>query len=227
MDGRLHIGVSSLAEHSTTVTTDRENTFNNRPAQPAAESPLHPSRHDSGCLRDRDALYAEFAPLVRRLIGRYGNTAELRRDLPGEIYFRFCGLLNAFDPSRGIPLRPYLVRQLTAATYVFARQNWRIASREFNLDEADTGFSSAEDPTGTWLQAISQQQVAARLPDAMERLPRRQRQVVIWRYYEERSFDEIAEILGVKNATVRSLLRHGLANLRQQIVVPDSHPSES
>jgi RNA polymerase sigma factor (sigma-70 family) len=158
---------------------------------------------------------------VRRLVVRYGNTPELRRELPGEIYYRFCGLLNAFDPERGIPLRPYLVRQLTAATYAYARKHWRIASREVNLEETDTGFGSEQDPTAKWLHAISQQQIAARLPEAMQRLPRRQRQVVIWRYYEERGFEEIAGILGVKSATVRSLLRHGLANLRRQIVVRD------
>src|SRR5579871_2017267 len=113
---------------------------------------------------ERDALYAEFAPLVRRLIRQFGKTSELRRDLPGEIYCRFCALLEAFDPDRGVPLRPYLVRQLTATTYTYARQHWRIASRELELEgsQADTGFGSEEDPTGRWVHAICQQQVAAR-----------------------------------------------------------------
>src|SRR5947209_20458060 len=66
----------------------------------------------------RDGLYAEFQPLVRRLIRQYGgDNAELREDLAGEIYYRFCQLLEVYDPERGVPLRPYLVRQLTASVY--------------------------------------------------------------------------------------------------------------
>src|SRR5579872_3052078 len=61
---------------------------------------------------DRDQLYAEFAPLVRRLLRQYGQDPELKKDLAGEIYCRFCALLQAYDPQRGVPLRPYLVRQL-------------------------------------------------------------------------------------------------------------------
>src|SRR5207247_397741 len=64
--------------------------------------------------RERDTLWVEFQPLVRRLVRQYGDTLEMREDLAGEIYCRFCALLDAFDPNRGVPLRPYLVRQLTA-----------------------------------------------------------------------------------------------------------------
>jgi len=168
---------------------------------------------------DRDGLYAGFAPLVRRLIRQYGQDADMREDLAGEIYCRFCALLDAFDPSRGVPLRPYLVRQLSLATYTYARQQWRITKREatWEMDEARAEKTVAFDPTVEWLAAIAHDQAAALLPAAMEKLPARQRNVVIWRYYEERSFEEIAELLGVQPTTARSLLRHGLNNLRKAI----------
>src|SRR5947207_2285808 len=38
---------------------------------------------------EREALFADFQPLVRRLIRQYGDTYELRQDLEGEIYCRF------------------------------------------------------------------------------------------------------------------------------------------
>ena len=58
---------------------------------------------------------------------------------------------------------------------------------------------------------------ASLLPAAIESLPVRQRNVVIWRYFEERYFEEIADLLGVQLSTARSLLRHGLNNLRKAI----------
>ena len=174
---------------------------------------------------DRDRLYSEFTPLVRRLIRQYGRDQEMREDLTGEIYCRFCALLEAFDPSRGVPLRGYIVRQLTLATYTYARQKWRIEKRERTWehtgDPADQ--SVAFDPTADWLAALAQDQLAALLPCALKKLPARQRSVVIWRYFEERSFEEIAAMLDVRPSTARSLLRHGLNALRKALCRSAGH----
>src|SRR5947209_10719880 len=83
---------------------------------------------------DREAVYEQFQPLVRRLLRQYGDSAETRKDLSGEIYYRFCALFDAFDPSRGVPFRPYMVRQLTAALYTYARNGWRRQKRELSLE---------------------------------------------------------------------------------------------
>ena len=61
-----------------------------------------------------------------------------------------------------------------------------------------------------------QQQILQSLPHAIAQLPDRQRKVVCWRYYDELPFEEIAGILDIEAATARSLLRHGLNNLRKQ-----------
>src|SRR4051812_22993567 len=55
----------------------------------------------------RDQLYEEFTPLVRRLLRQYGTDPELRHDLAGEIYCLFCSFVDAYDPGRGVPLKPY------------------------------------------------------------------------------------------------------------------------
>ena len=46
-------------------------------------------------------------------------------------------------------------------------------------------------------------------------LPRRQRSVLVLRYYEGLTDDEIAEILGARPGTVRSLISRALASLRE------------
>ena len=52
---------------------------------------------------------------------------------------------------------------------------------------------------------------------ALRSIPPRRRIVLFLRFYEDRSVDEIAEILGCRPATVRSLLRRGLASLREVV----------
>ena len=171
----------------------------------------------------RDTLYREFAPLVNRLLRQYGNTLEQRQDLSGEIYWQFCCHLEAYDPERGVPLRPYIVRVLSASVYTYARKQWKLNSREAFLDSTDTDcLALSLDPTPQWIHNLSQQQIIAALPMSLSQLPKRQRLVVLLRYYEQRSFEEIAELLDIKAATARSLLRHGVQSLRKYI-----HPLSS
>ncbi len=171
---------------------------------------------------ERDALFADLRPLIRRLTRQYGDTHEMRQDLEGEIYCRFCELLSAYDPGRGIPLKAYLVRKLISSVYTYARSQWRRQRHEVSLggESEATAYLGASDPTPEWDERIARRELIEKLPRAIDRLPHRQRQVVMWRFYESRSYEEIAEVLGVCQATVRSLMRHGLNNLRRQVGRP-------
>ena len=127
----------------------------------------------------------------------------------------FNDLLEAFDPKRGVPLKAYLVHQLRTSVYTLARRNWRHDKREISL-ELREDVTGEMDPSKQWDDAIAMQKVRDMLPEAISQLPLRQRQVVVWRYFEHRSFEEIAEALGgVQVATTRSLLRHGMNTLRR------------
>jgi RNA polymerase sigma factor (sigma-70 family) len=182
---------------------------------PAVGSPRVSTR-----LPEREGLFAEFQPLVRRLLAQYGDSVELKQDLQGELYCRFCELYQSFDAARGVPLRGYLVRMLTAFAHTYTRAYRRRYQREVGLpatwDVADP--SPVSEPFARLTAGLDTEEAAKRLPSALSALSDRQRQVVIWRYYEERSFEEIAEVLGVQPATVRSLLRHGLNNLRSRLL---------
>jgi RNA polymerase sigma factor (sigma-70 family) len=167
----------------------------------------------------RDKLYGEFEPLVSRLIHRYGTDAEMRKDLSGEIFARFNDLLEAYDPSRGVPLRPYLVRQLNASIYTYARARWNHHARELTcqIDSPLVESSAVEDPTDSWDHTLAQEPVATAIASALQCLSKRQRQVVILRYFEDRSFEEIGAQLSIRPATARSLLRNALRHLRERL----------
>jgi RNA polymerase sigma factor (sigma-70 family) len=53
--------------------------------------------------------------------------------------------------------------------------------------------------------------------DAVGALPFRQRAALVLRFYEDRSDDDIAEVLGCRPATVRSLIHRGLGQLRRVV----------
>lgn len=55
------------------------------------------------------------------------------------------------------------------------------------------------------------------LHDALRVLPDRQRCVIVLRYFADRPDAEIAEIVGCRPATVRSLAHRGLSRLRKEL----------
>ena len=100
------------------------------------------------------------------------------------------------------------------------RRQWRRHKREISLEIEGVAWAipSSEDVSSKWDDAMMMQKVQAGLPCAISQLSLRQRQVVIWRYYEALSFEEIADRLNIRLATARSTLRHALKNMRRKLI---------
>ncbi len=165
----------------------------------------------------REALFAEFGPWLTRLMYRYRLSREAREDAHGELYCHFCTLLDQFDPERGVPLEPYLYRNLGAFLYTQARSGWRRGRRELPLyseDGTETVGHLAGDPTSEWNDQLAVRQVWTLLSEAVREIPERQQHVIRMRYCQELSYEEVADRLAIKPATARSLARHGLQSLR-------------
>jgi RNA polymerase sigma-70 factor (sigma-E family) len=97
---------------------------------------------------------------------------------------------------------PY-VRKILVNTYAsWWRRRWRGETPTESLPE-----SSAADPTGR----IDDRD---ELWQALGRLPRRQRAVVVLRYFEDLSEAQIADTLGISSGTVKSQTSKALARLR-------------
>lgn len=56
--------------------------------------------------------------------------------------------------------------------------------------------------------------------EALRELPRRQRDCLVLRYYEELGIDEIAETLGISRNSVKTHLSRGLAAMEQRLGLP-------
>ena len=94
---------------------------------------------------------------------------------------------------------PY-VRRILVNTYAsWWRRKWNGEHPTDELPERATADPGAE-PTDLW--------------QAMERLPRRQRAVVVLRYFEDLTEVQTAELLGCSVGTVKSQCSKALAKLR-------------
>jgi RNA polymerase sigma-70 factor (sigma-E family) len=77
-------------------------------------------------------------------------------------------------------------------------------------------FPGAPAPTGPEEKALDAETDAAVLA-AVRRLPERQREVLVMRYYADSSESEIAEALGISQGSVKSHAHRGLATLRSAL----------
>lgn len=168
---------------------------------------------------EKHELYEQFRPLVASLMRRYGSTPELRKDLQGEIYYQFFQLVDSYDLDRGIPIAAYLSRMLSQRIFNYVRDYWRGESRYVHLEPEvlEGTLQSGVDGQDGCEEALQAQEVLNALPSAIAALPHRQRLVLVWRYYEERSFAQIAADLAIQPATARSLLRHAITSLRGRL----------
>lgn len=157
-------------------------------------------------------LLVRFAPYCRQLIRRYGTTPEQRQDLLGEIYCILHDLVQAYDTSRGVPLSAYFFTQLRACVFTRARKEWKHQSREISTSPLNEEWWEIQEVT--YDSTLDQMAQREWLMAAMEQLTPRQRTVVYLRYFQARSFEDIADTLDIKPATARSLLRNGIAQLR-------------
>jgi RNA polymerase sigma-70 factor (ECF subfamily) len=96
----------------------------------------------------------------------------------------------------------------------------RRIAREVPLETAQTDPALAQslvaDQASPGARAARTEQEAA-LQSALERLPERMRQAVLWRHHEECSFDEIGRRLGLSNVAARKVWLKALAQLQAEL----------
>ena len=166
---------------------------------------------------DTEVTYQELQPLVSALLHRYGSDSGTREELHGEIYFQFRKLVDDFDSSRGIPLKAYVIYSLPLRVRTWARSRWRLGHRECAFEETRLRPGlRLDDPALLFSEQARQEEVNQTLHRALARLPVRQRDALTARYYGNQSYAEISRTLGIKENSVRSLVRHAVGNLKGQ-----------
>jgi RNA polymerase sigma-70 factor (sigma-E family) len=163
-----------------------------------ADTRLPPSAADSVT-----ALYAEYAVgLVRLAIVLVGDRASAE-DI---VQDAFLGLYRRWDdlPDTSFPLA-YLRASVLNGCRTALRRRARLGFRPPAAGTVtDTPVESAESRA---LLSEEQRTVAI----ALRRLPERQREALVLRYYLDLSEDEIARTMGVSRGTVKSATHRGLA----------------
>jgi RNA polymerase sigma-70 factor (sigma-E family) len=137
------------------------------------------------------------------------NDRELGADLVQDVLLR-AHERWAHVGSRADPV-PY-ARRMIVNEFISWRRKWARVVPGVNLAD-ETGPTGAPDHAERYADHLS-------LLHELERLPRRQRAVIVLRYYEDLPDDEIAQILGCTTSTVRGHAFRALRALRVELAAP-------
>jgi RNA polymerase sigma-70 factor (ECF subfamily) len=169
-------------------------------------------RHRYGDPEAFAEVYARFSELVFNLSWRLSGDREEAADLTQEVFVRVYRHLGRFQGRSSLETWIYRVTVNHCRSRLGRRSWgwWRGRAAEERVQE-----------TADWRRNPEEKALAAaeerRLVGALRRLPSPFREVVVLRDVEELSYQEIAEVLGVRLGTVRSRLARGRQRLRAML----------
>lgn len=157
------------------------------------------------------ALVDRYRDRLLRYVLRLGVTSGDAEDVLQETFLKTYLNLNEYDPQMKFASWIYRIAHNEAVS-ALRRSNARPqpAATEEELwtienvaDELDLA------------RALDQRLLAARLRDALSALEVKYRDVIVLRFLEDKSYDEISDVLHVPMGTVATLLSRGKARLKE------------
>jgi RNA polymerase sigma-70 factor (ECF subfamily) len=181
-----------------------------------------PAAQDDGALVARalresnayGAIVRRFEAVLKRYVGRLlGRHAQSAEDVLQDVFLKAYVNLNDFDTSR--PLAPWLyciahneavtfLRKRGAEPQVIDGEDGRLVLERIREETSADGaarFDLAE----------------SGVHGALIELDPRYRDVLVLRYLEDKSYDEISEILRMPPGTVATRIRRGLERLKSSL----------
>jgi RNA polymerase sigma-70 factor (sigma-E family) len=146
-------------------------------------------------------LYRRHAPEAIRLAYLLTGDRQLAEDLAQDAFVKLAGRLAHLRDPGAFPA--YLQRTVVNLAHSHLRRK--------RLERAYLRRAIAESPRSVDLPDTDRR---AELWADLQRLPARQRAAIVLRIYEDLPERRVAEVLGCRPGTVRSLVSRGLAQLR-------------
>ena len=156
-----------------------------------------------------DAAFAElverYSPRLRYFLLKLLSSADSADDALQDVWL---------DVLRNLP-RLVDPQALRAWLYRIARDRAFGRLRKARRDEQPLDESQIVDTTAN--EGEFSPEDAAQIHAALDRLPAEQREVLVLRFLEEMSYEEIARVVGCQLGTVRSRIHYGKRALRKAL----------
>lgn len=145
-----------------------------------------------------------------RLIG----DREEAEDLLQDVFIKVFKNLNNYDAERKFSSWIYRIAHNEAVNHIKRKYLKKFISWEDVVSSKDKLETSVEDsPDSSWMRRETVKEV----DEAINKLPIKYRQVLVLRYYSDKSYEEIGEILKKPVNTVGTLINRAKKKLYEEI----------
>jgi RNA polymerase sigma-70 factor (ECF subfamily) len=148
-------------------------------------------------------LFERYSPLLIRIMRRQMRTEDDACELVQQTFLQLHRARHDFQLGRR--LRPWLM----TIAYNLKREHFR---RKQRRPEAPLEYEPKADSTRDPLERRADRE---RVRAALDTLPEGQRDVIVMHWFEDLSFPEVAEILGLSVSAVKVRAHRGYRALRQ------------
>ena len=159
-----------------------------------------------GALEAYAELVTAYQHAVYNLVFRLTGSIEDAEDLSQETFLKALEAMDRFDESR--PFFPWLYTiALNVVRNHCRRQSFLPpGSRSASNPPAESGSKDPE-------SLVGRKQAAERLFECVQQLPEPQREAMVLRYYQDLSFEMLAEILEISLSAAKMRVYRGLQRL--------------
>ncbi|MBM4461741.1 MAG: RNA polymerase sigma factor [Chloroflexi bacterium] len=164
-----------------------------------------------------EAIFREHKDMVYRTAYLILGDAHRAEDVLQEVFVRVHKSLDSFDSRKGA-FSTWL-RRITVNQCITERRNSHSASLSLSLERLEEEGLDPEDTDSERPEELAlKREEGQRIQRAMNTLDRKHRAVVTLRYFEQLSYEEIAQVLSIPLGTVKSRLNTAIQALRQELV---------
>lgn len=170
------------------------------------------------CKKNDKSAFAELFKLYQnylfKLCFSYVQNEQSALDLMQEIYIKIYKNFSKYDEK--YPFHPW-IRRIAVNTCINEKQRSAPQSVSLNGEVGELDLESRLAAVEDTQQTAEKHDIARIIKQHINCLPEKQRMVVILRYYEDLSYEEISELLSIPLGTVKTNLYRAKNALRDRL----------
>ncbi len=163
-------------------------------------------------------LYDQYYPKIFGYVLRRSANIEAAQDITSETFLKALAKLWQFR-WRSVSFSSWLYKIATNETnQYFRRAEYKKSISLEELQEHGFELPAAHDPESELIEAeeeLKQHQDFLEIQAKIAQLPAKYQEVIALRFFEKKQIKEIAEILGKREGTIKSLLHRAVERLRE------------
>lgn len=150
----------------------------------------------------------DYRERIYLMLLKYVRNRDDAKDLTQEAFIKAYNSLDSFRGESGLYTWIYRIAVNLAINY---RTRSKISL--FRSIDDSQGVYSGNSPSDNLLQS----ELSSRIDDSVKKLPEKQRMVFVLRYYEEKPYSEIAELLGTTEGAAKANYHHAIIKLKSDL----------